>query len=116
MIHLVICVDDTFSKPFKSYLGKDAVCNFNNSRIEESKYCSDVIKKHFSNEFVMTKRDVADFENSTQCCICDNAYVDGDVKVRDHCHVTGKYRGSTNRGCNIKVKSNHKTRFVFHTI
>ena len=33
-------------------------------------------------------------KNSTKCQICDNACVDGDVKVRDHCHITGKYRGS----------------------
>ena len=28
----------------------------------------------------------------TQCRICDN-----DVKVRDRCHITGKYRGSSYR-------------------
>ena len=33
-------------------------------------------------------------KNSTKCQICDNACVDGDVKVRDHCHITGKYRDS----------------------
>ena len=32
--------------------------------IEESKYCSDVIKKHFNKELVMTKEDNEDFENS----------------------------------------------------
>ena len=32
--------------------------------IEESKYCSDVIKKHFNKELVMTKKDNKDFENS----------------------------------------------------
>ena len=30
------------------------------------------------------------FENSTTCWICDNFYVEGDVKVRDHCHITEK--------------------------
>ena len=44
-----------FSKPFKSYLGKDAVYNFINSMTEESKYCSEVMKKHFNKELVMTK-------------------------------------------------------------
>ena len=34
----------------------------------------------------MTKEE----ENSTKCSICDNVYVDGDVKVRDHWHITGK--------------------------
>ena len=33
--------DDKFSKPFKSYLGRDAVYNFINRMIEKSKYFSD---------------------------------------------------------------------------
>ena len=32
----LVCVDDNFSKTIKSYLGKDDVCNFINSMIEES--------------------------------------------------------------------------------
>ena len=32
----LVCVDDKFSQPFKTYLGKDAVYNFLNSMIEES--------------------------------------------------------------------------------
>ena len=51
----LVCVDDTFRKPVKSYLGKDAVYNFINSMTEESKYCSEVMKKHFNKELVMTK-------------------------------------------------------------
>ena len=41
----LVCVDDKFSKPFKTYLGKGAVYNFFNRMIEESKYCSEVMKK-----------------------------------------------------------------------
>ena len=41
-----MCVDDKCSKPFKSFLGEDAVYNFVTSMIKESKYCSDVMKKH----------------------------------------------------------------------
>ena len=48
----LVCADDKFSKPFKSYLGKDAVYNFIISIIEESKYCSGVMKKHFNKELV----------------------------------------------------------------
>ena len=51
----LVYVDDKFSKPFKTYLDKDAVYNFINSMIKESKYCSDVIKKHFNKELVMTE-------------------------------------------------------------
>ena len=33
----LVCADDKFSKPFKTFLGKDAIYNFINSMIEESK-------------------------------------------------------------------------------
>ena len=61
----------------------------------------------------MTKKDNEDFENSTKCWICDNAYFDGDVKVTDHCHFTGKYRGFAHRDCN---KLNLKIPVIFHTL
>ena len=51
--------------------------------------------KRVNKELVMTKTDDADFENSTKCWICDNEYVDRDVKVRDHCPIIGKFRCST---------------------
>ena len=57
--------------------------NFINSMIEESKYCSDVIKKHFNKELVMTKEDIENMKKSTKCWICDNYYVDIDAKARD---------------------------------
>ena len=57
----LVCVDDNFSKPFKSYLGQDAVCSFIDSMIKESKYCSEVIKKHFNKGLVMAKSDSEDF-------------------------------------------------------
>ena len=84
--------------------------------IEENKYCSDVIKKPFNKEFVMTKEDNEDYKNSTKCWICDNDYVDNNVKVRDHCYITGKYRGSAHRNCNVSLKLDHKISVVFYNL
>ena len=84
--------------------------------IEESKSCSDVMKKHSNKELVMTEKDNEDFENSTTCWICYNVYFDGDDKVRDHCHITGKYRSSAHIDCNTNVKLNHKIPIVFHNL
>ena len=53
-----------------------------------------LVKKHLTKELVMSKKDNEDFEKSTKCWIYDHDYIDTDVKVRDHCHITGKYRGS----------------------
>ena len=44
----LVCVDDKFSKPFKTYLGEDAVYNFIDTMIEESKCCREVIKKYLT--------------------------------------------------------------------
>ena len=110
------CVDDRFSRPFKTYLGKDVVYNFINSIKEESKYCKEVIKKHFNKKLLITKEDNEYFENSTKCWICNNHYVDNDVKVRDHCHITGKYRGSAHRDCNINLNLNKKVPVVFYNL
>ena len=80
----LVCVDDRFSKTFKTYLGENAVYNFINNIIEENTYCSDVMKKHSNKNLIMTKEDNEDFNNSTKCRICDNDYIDTDVNVRDH--------------------------------
>ena len=64
------------------------------------------MKKHFNKEnWKLTK-----------CWICDNDYINGDVEVRDHCHITEKYRCSAKGDCNINVKLNYKISFTFHNI
>ena len=82
--------------------------------IKESKYWSD--KKHFNKELGMTKEDNEDFKNSTKFLMCDNDYFNNGVKVRSHCHITGKYRGSAHRNCNINLKLNQKFSVVFHNL
>ena len=71
----LVCGNDKFSKLFKSFLGEDAVYKFIGNMIKESKYYSDVMKKHFNKELVMTKEDKKDFQNSSKCWICDNHYI-----------------------------------------
>ena len=110
----MVCVDDKFRKPFKSYLSENAVNNVIDFMIEESKYCTDITKKHFNKELVMVN--MMKIVKTPLRWIWGNVYVEGDVKVRDHCHITGKYRGSAHRDCNIKVKFNHKTPIVFQNL
>ena len=40
----LVCVDNTFDKSFKSFLGETFISNFINGMIKESKYCSEVTK------------------------------------------------------------------------
>ena len=61
-------------------------------------------KKQLNNEFLITKEDNEIFKISTKCCIYDHDYIYNNVEVRDHYHITGKYRGSANGDCSIKPK------------
>ena len=63
----------------------------------------------------MTKEVNENFQNSTKCWICDNDYINNDVKRRHLCHIAGKYTGSAHRYCNINLKIDHKIPVVFHT-
>ena len=105
---------------FKSYERKITsqfmIYDFSNSMIEESKYFSDVMEKSFRKELLMAKKDHEDFKNYAKCWICDYVYVNSDVKVRDNCHIIGKYRGSAHKDVNVKVKLNHKISSVFRNL
>ena len=41
----------------------------------------------------MSKDDEKCFKSSTKCWICGGLFTEGGNKVRDHDHVSGKYRG-----------------------
>ena len=40
------------------------------------------------------------FQQSNSCWICKKLIDKDEEKVRDHCHVTGKFRGAAHRNCN----------------
>ena len=87
---------------------KNAVYRFIKAILEEDYYCKKVIKKHFNKNLVMSPEDEEIFQSSIKCGICNKLFDVGDNKVRDHCHITGKYRGSAHWGCNINLKLTKK--------
>ena len=48
------------------YLGQHAVLKSNNM-VKQSIYCTQVMKKDFNKELVMSKEDDKNFESSTKC-------------------------------------------------
>ena len=47
------------------------------------------------------------FENVNECWICSDEL--GDDRVRDHDHITGKYRGAAHSKCNINLRITPET-------
>ena len=52
----------------------------------------------------------------TECHVCGGLYVERDNSVRDDNHITGKYRGSSHNGCNLKLKLSKKIPVIFHNL
>ena len=116
---IVCCYDDKYSKPATTYRGKKAVYKFMEAMLEEVKYCKKVMKKEFNKPLRMTKDDEEKFQKAEKCHICDKKYIDKDIRVRDHCHITSKYRGSAHQGCNLKLRikpEEIKIPAIFHNL
>ena len=63
---------------------------------------------HFKKPLKMTEKDEQHFQEANECHIGNQAYANKDIRVRDHCHITGSYRGSANQYCNLKLRINPK--------
>ena len=80
-----------------------------------------IIKKHFKSEPIMTKQKKMkiNFQVTDKCQICNKLFDKIDVRIRDHCHITGKFRSSTNFWLkkrmfitchNLRGKTDHNSR------
>ena len=116
---VVCCYDDKYTKPIQLYRGEKAVYKFMENILEEVKYCKRVMKKYFNKPLRMTEENEQEFKKATTCHICDKKYTEKDIQVRDHCHITGKFRGSAHQECNLKLRINPKEikiPVIFHNL
>ena len=87
----VVCVDNKFNEKVVLYRGKNYVYRFIEPILNEYDYCKKMIKKHFSKNLIMSAEEEERSQSSNSCWICDKLFDVGDDKVRDHCHITGKF-------------------------
>ena len=116
---VVCCYDDKYSQPLKIYRGEKAVYTFLEYMLDEVKYCKKIVKQQFNKPLKMTKEDEDKFKIADECHICNNKYTDEDIRVRDHCHITGKYRGSAHQECNLQLRvdvEKIKIPVIFHNL
>ena len=116
---VVCCYDDKYTQPMKIYRGEKAVYTFLEYMLDEVKYCKRIIKKEFNKPLNMTKENEEEFQKADECHICNKKYTADDIRVRDHCHITGKYRGSAHQECNLQLKLNPekvKIPVIFHNL
>ena len=112
--YVVVRCDGETSPP-TVYRGPDTMERFLKSLQEEERK----IKVTLANPQAMrmTPDDRRTHNNSTHCHVCAGPLASD--SVRDHCHITGKYRGAAHNACNLKLRLNPKTTtipVVFHNL
>ena len=64
----------------------------------------------------LTNKEIKSYEKQKVYHICKEKFCNdkNKKKVRDHCHYTGKFRGATHIGCNLRYKLPKEIPIVFH--
>ena len=118
----VVCIDNRFSKKVVLYRGKNAAYRFIEAILEEYDHCKKIIKKHINKNLIMSVEEEEEeeeeeiFQLTNSCWICDKLFDVEDDKVKDHCPITGKYRGAVHWSCNINLKLSKKIPVIFHNL
>ena len=98
----LVCIDDRFTLHSIIFKGEDCINKFITWVLDKQKWSKEIIKQNFNKRLIMTSEDEEIYNNSHIFWMCKQELnID---KVRDHCRVTGKFRGAANNKCNINLK------------
>ena len=70
---------------------------------------------------VLTKEEEKEFQSASKCHICEEEFsrdknTNKILKVKDHCHFTGKYRGAAHNKCNLECRKPLILPVIFHNL
>ncbi|XP_011858312.1 PREDICTED: uncharacterized protein LOC105555880 [Vollenhovia emeryi] len=109
------CVRDKNASTYKFYRGEDCISWFArelNALAHRAKETLDAIVSMTQ----VTSDEERSFWNATLCHICEKPFDTRDQRVRDHCHITGRYRGPVHSRCNLNFKTSFVIPVFFHNL
>jgi len=65
---------------------------------------------------IMIEEDKSNFDNATNCWICQKDFTEDDKKVRDHCHFSGQFQGAAHQKCNALFRKPKFVPVFFHNL
>ena len=73
------------------------------------------MNKHFNKNLTISEEEYL-FQQSNSCWICKKLIYNDEEKVRDHWHVTAKFRGAAYWDCNINFQLSKKVPVIFDNL
>lgn len=108
----VVCTDPRYTGPSVIYRGPDASRKFVRCLLTEKEHIETILGTIEPLE--MSAEDERDFEEATHCGICDEPLSEPGDRVRDHDHVTGKFRCAAHIVCNLQYQTPTFIPVLFH--
>jgi hypothetical protein len=96
----------------KVYRGSDCVDLF----LTEIQKISNLVMLKYSRikDLDMSERDEDKFKHQRKCHICKRVFLRDETRVRDHCHLSGRFRGAAHQDCNLNFKQQVTLPVILH--
>ncbi|XP_054723117.1 uncharacterized protein LOC129233064, partial [Uloborus diversus] len=110
--YLVVGPDGKTTKPITVYRGPDASTHFVENLLNEPAEIAEQLMD--VKPLCLSHQEEQNFKVASSCHICQGRL--GTDRVRDHDHLSGKYRGAAHSQCNLKFRLRKMIPVIFHNL
>ncbi|EZA53831.1 hypothetical protein X777_06696 [Ooceraea biroi] len=113
--YYVRCAYDESLSAYRTHRGEDCVSWFVGELGELARCVKTILASNVSMRD-LTPEQCEELRDAARCHVCGKPFAAGDTRVRDHCHLTGRYRGPAHSACNLNYKDSHVIPVIFHNL
>ncbi|XP_024888609.1 uncharacterized protein LOC112465332 [Temnothorax curvispinosus] len=113
--YYLCCTCNDTASAYRYCRGEDCVSWF----VNELRVLARRVKNKFSTNIAMvelTEDEKNEFLLATHCHVCGKPFQPEDKRVRDHCHLTGRYRGPAHSRCNLNYRNVYVIPVFFYNL
>lgn len=113
--------NDESKSRYASHRGENCLEWFINELIEIATWVFDILEDK-KPMITLTEEEEKSFYESTICHICKRSLINIDdvikfgVPVKDHCHISGQYRGAAHQSCNLQYQISRNIPVIMHNL
>ena len=104
--------DDNLSR-YSSYRGTDRAQWFSQELLALAEQV-EALHEH-QKPMNLTPVEEETFRDASRCHICQQL-LDSRIRVRDDCHLTGRFRGAAHEECNLNYQDSRTIPIIFHNL
>lgn len=111
------CENDESQSRYASYRGRDCIDWFMNELTKIATEAYNILEDKKPMR-VLSNVEERLFQEISFCHICKKDFETNsdDNRVRDHCHISGEFRGAAHQSCNLKYQISRTIPVVFHNL